>query len=88
MTVSTGMLMWRRRSAGIEVLLVHFGGSFWAEREAGAWTIPKGMVLANEEPEDAARREFAEELGSRPEGPIAPLVASSRRAANGSRRSR
>ena len=65
--------MWRRGSAGVEVLLVHFGGPFWAKRDAGAWTIPKGLVQADEEPEDAARREFAEELSSRPEGPVRPL---------------
>lgn len=60
---SAGILVYRLRD-GVEVLVVHPGGPFWARREAGAWTIPKGEVGPAEEPLDAARRELAEELGS------------------------
>lgn len=73
MTLSEGILMWRRGSSGIELLLVHFGGPFWAKRDDGAWTIPKGLVENGEGVEEAARREFAEELGTRPEGALTPL---------------
>jgi predicted NUDIX family NTP pyrophosphohydrolase len=52
----------------MEVLLVHPGGPFWRNEDAGAWMIPKGGVEADEEPVDAALREFEEELGTRPEG--------------------
>jgi predicted NUDIX family NTP pyrophosphohydrolase len=47
----------------LQVLLVHPGGPFWARRDAGVWSIPKGEVEADEDPVAAARREFAEELG-------------------------
>ncbi len=58
----------------MEVLLVHPGGPFWARRDAGAWSIPKGEYSDDEDPLDAARREFAEELGSRaPDGDPADL---------------
>jgi predicted NUDIX family NTP pyrophosphohydrolase len=58
----------------MEVLLVHPGGPFWARRDAGAWSIPKGEYSDGEDPLDAARREFAEELGSRaPDGDPADL---------------
>jgi predicted NUDIX family NTP pyrophosphohydrolase len=58
---SAGVLL--RRSSG-EVLLVHPGGPFWAKRDAGAWSIPKGELSDDEDAEAAARREFAEELGA------------------------
>ncbi|MFG2295813.1 NUDIX domain-containing protein [Streptomyces sp. NPDC048603] len=59
----------------VEVLLGHMGGPFWERREAGAWVIPKGEYEPyDEEPRDAARREFREELGlAPPEGPYLPL---------------
>jgi predicted NUDIX family NTP pyrophosphohydrolase len=60
---SAGLLLYRRRGAGLEVLLVHPGGPMWARRDAGAWSLPKGEYDAAEEPLVAARREFAEELG-------------------------
>lgn len=64
MTVrSFGLLPWRSTADGIEVLLAHMGGPFWARKDAGAWTIPKGLPEVGEEPLDTARREFAEELG-------------------------
>jgi predicted NUDIX family NTP pyrophosphohydrolase len=70
---SAGILMWRRGADGVEVLLGHFGGPFWAKRDAGAWAIPKGLVEEGETPEACARREFEEELGVRPEGPLVAL---------------
>ena len=64
--LSAGLLLFRDRGGGLEVLLVHMGGPFWAHRDAGAWSLPKGEYEPGEDPLDAARREFAEELGSRP----------------------
>ena len=61
---SAGLLLFRRRNERIEVLLVHPGGPFWAKRDLGAWSIPKGEYPEDEDPLAAARREFAEELGS------------------------
>jgi predicted NUDIX family NTP pyrophosphohydrolase len=69
---SAGLLLFRRRE-WLEVLLGHPGGPFWAGRDAGAWTIPKGGVHAGEDPLDTARREFAEETGLAPAGPFTPL---------------
>jgi predicted NUDIX family NTP pyrophosphohydrolase len=63
---SAGIVLHRRRERGLEVLLVHPGGPAWARRDAGAWSIPKGEYEPGEEPLAAARREFAEELGSPP----------------------
>lgn len=61
---SAGVLVFRRVDAGVEVLLGHMGGPFWSRRDAGAWSIPKGECGPGEDPFDAARREFREELGS------------------------
>jgi predicted NUDIX family NTP pyrophosphohydrolase len=63
---SAGILLHRRRAGVLEVLLVHPGGPYWAKRDAGVWSIPKGEYAADEEPLAAARREFEEELGSAP----------------------
>ena len=63
---SAGILLYRRRSGQLEVLLVHLGGPFWSKKDDGAWFIPKGELEADEEPLQAARREFREELGSEP----------------------
>lgn len=60
---SAGILLFRRSSGGVEVLLGHMGGPFWARRDAGAWSVPKGEYELDEEPLAAARREFQEELG-------------------------
>lgn len=64
--VSAGILLYRNRDGGREVLLVHPGGPVWARRDAGVWSIPKGEYEPAEEPLAAARREFAEELGLDP----------------------
>jgi predicted NUDIX family NTP pyrophosphohydrolase len=61
--VSAGLLVYRKRPGTLEVLLAHPGGPFWAKRDSGAWSIPKGEVDAQEPPLDAARREFHEETG-------------------------
>jgi predicted NUDIX family NTP pyrophosphohydrolase len=71
---SAGILLYRRGGNGLEVLLVHPGGPFFAKRDAGAWSIPKGLYEAGEEPLACARREFSEELGSLcPDGPALEL---------------
>ena len=70
---SAGLLMYRRTAGGIEVFLVHPGGPFWAKKDAGAWSIPKGEYVAGEDPLDAARREFAEETGIVPDGELVEL---------------
>ncbi|MFE0251733.1 NUDIX domain-containing protein [Streptomyces sp. NPDC059010] len=63
---SAGLLLFRRTDDGLEVLLGHMGGPFFARREAGAWTVPKGEYEPDEPAWDAARREFQEELGLAP----------------------
>ena len=64
MTVqSAGILLWRRREAGLEVFIAHMGGPFWARKDANAWSIPKGEFQPDEDALDAARREFVEEIG-------------------------
>jgi predicted NUDIX family NTP pyrophosphohydrolase len=71
---SAGLLVYRRRDATLEVLLVHPGGPFWQKRDEGAWSIPKGEVAENEVDVDVARREFHEELGvAAPDGEFSPL---------------
>jgi len=64
--VSAGILLFRVAGGGPEVLLVHPGGPFWAKRDDGAWSIPKGECEEGEELRQCALREFAEELGSAP----------------------
>jgi predicted NUDIX family NTP pyrophosphohydrolase len=66
-------LVYRRRGERLEVLLVPPGGPLWANKDAGAWTIPKGEHAADEEPLAAALREFGEEIGC--EAPAGPHVA-------------
>ncbi|AEG93483.1 NUDIX domain-containing protein [Ramlibacter tataouinensis] len=73
MATSAGLLMLRRAPQGLQVLLAHPGGPWWARRDEGAWSLPKGEVAQGEEPLAAARREFAEETGMAPEGPFVPL---------------
>lgn len=71
--LSAGILLYRRRSDGPELLLIHPGGPFWRNRDEGAWMIPKGMVEPGEDEAAAALREFEEELGTRLDGPLEPL---------------
>ena len=61
--ISAGLLLYRLRQGAHEVFLVHPGGPFWAKKDAGAWSIPKGEAAAGEELLAAARREFREETG-------------------------
>jgi predicted NUDIX family NTP pyrophosphohydrolase len=63
---SAGILLYRPRGPELEVLLVHPGGPFWSKKDDGAWFIPKGELEEGEEPLQAARREFREELGCEP----------------------
>jgi predicted NUDIX family NTP pyrophosphohydrolase len=67
---SAGILLFRRRGDGVEVLLVHPGGPFWAKKEGGVWSVPKGEYVDPEEPRACALRELGEELG-----PAAPELA-------------
>jgi predicted NUDIX family NTP pyrophosphohydrolase len=70
---SAGLLMYRRRKDQIEVFLVHPGGPFWAHKDHGAWTLPKGEYEGDEDPLAAAQREFREETGFTSSGPFIPL---------------
>lgn len=71
---SAGLLMFRSNTA-LEILFVHPGGPFWAKKDLGAWTIPKGEYADGEEPLAAARREFEEETGFSPDGEFIDLGA-------------
>jgi predicted NUDIX family NTP pyrophosphohydrolase len=65
--------MYRRRAGAVQVLLVHPGGPLWARRDLGSWSIPKGEYPPDEDPLDAARREFREETGFAAEGDFTGL---------------
>lgn len=65
---SAGILLYRRRAKKLEVFLGHPGGPFWAKKDQGSWSVPKGEFLEGEEPLHAAIREFEEETGYRPAG--------------------
>jgi predicted NUDIX family NTP pyrophosphohydrolase len=71
--LSAGILLYRAPQGGVEVLLVHPGGPFWAKKDLGAWTIPKGEYEPGDDPLAAALREFQEETGQAP--PSGGLVA-------------
>jgi predicted NUDIX family NTP pyrophosphohydrolase len=71
---SAGILLYRIRNGALEFLLVHPGGPFWKNKDAGAWTIPKGEIADNEDALAAAKREFEEELGFKPGGPFIELT--------------
>jgi len=70
---SAGLIMFRRKTNVIEVLLAHPGGPFWIKKDLGAWSIPKGELGDAEDPLTAAKREFTEELGLVPQGEFIPL---------------
>jgi predicted NUDIX family NTP pyrophosphohydrolase len=72
---SAGLLLYRRRSSRLEVFLVHPGGPYWAKKDDGAWSVPKGLVDTNEEEFACALREFKEETGFDPplQGPARDL---------------
>ena len=70
---SAGLLMFRRADESAEVLLVHPGGPFWARKDDGAWSIPKGLFEDGEDALAAAQREFEEETGLSPEGAFIEL---------------
>jgi len=70
---SAGLLLYRRTPRGLEVLLVHPGGPFWARKDRGAWSIPKGEVDPDEDLLAAAKRELEEETGFTVEGEAIPL---------------
>lgn len=71
---SAGILLYRLKNKFLEVFLVHPGGPFWAKKDLGAWSIPKGEFTKDEEPLDAAKREFQEELGVDFTGEFIPLT--------------
>jgi predicted NUDIX family NTP pyrophosphohydrolase len=70
---SAGIAMFRWRQRTPELLLVHPGGPFWAKKDVGAWSIPKGLFEGDEDALSAAKREFQEETGCRPDGPFVEL---------------
>jgi predicted NUDIX family NTP pyrophosphohydrolase len=63
---SAGLLVYRRRRGAVEVLLVHHGGPYWAKKDDGAWSVPKGEYEQGDDPLEHAIREFGEELGTHP----------------------
>ena len=71
--LSAGILLYRKCGAGIEVLIVHPGGPFWAKKDDGAWSIPKGEYLEGQDPLSVAKREFIEEIGSEVAGHFVEL---------------
>jgi len=71
---SAGLLLYRHDAGALEVMLVHPGGPYWARKDEGAWSIPKGEIEAGEEPLAAAQREFAEETGGQVDGEFLPLA--------------
>ena len=73
--LSAGIVLYRLQSGEVEVFLVHPGGPFWARKDEGAWSIPKGEYEAGEDPLTVARREFREETGFDIEGTFHPLTA-------------
>src|SRR4029079_5436972 len=71
--LSAGLLLYRITVDGVEVLIGHPGGPFWARKDDGAWSIPKGEFLDDEDPLAAARREFEEETVHKRDGDLIPL---------------
>jgi predicted NUDIX family NTP pyrophosphohydrolase len=74
MTTSAGLVVFREREGALQVLLAHMGGPYWARKDEGAWSIPKGELEDGEDPLAGARREYGEELGQPPpDGPVVEL---------------
>ena len=71
---SAGILLYRRKDRGLEVLLIRPGGPYWRNKNVGAWMIPKGVIEAGETPAQAALREFGEETGTKLEIEPEPLL--------------
>ena len=71
---SAGLLLYRRHNSTLEVFLVHPGGPFWAKKDVGAWTIPKGEIAEDEDPLEAAKREFCEETSVQIDGEFIALA--------------
>jgi predicted NUDIX family NTP pyrophosphohydrolase len=71
---SAGIVLYRKRDTGPDVLLVHPGGPLWAKKDDGCWSIPKGEYLEGEDPLTVAKREFYEETGSELDGPCVELT--------------
>src|SRR5262245_13880327 len=71
---SAGLLLYRHGADGLQVFLVHPGGPFWAKKDLGAWSIPKGEFGDDEDGLTAARREFSEEVGSKIQGRFLALT--------------
>jgi len=72
--LSAGIVLYRKGAAGVEVLIVHPGGPYWANKDDGAWSIPKGEYLEGEDPFSVAKREFTEETGAELKGPSLELT--------------
>ena len=70
---SAGILLFRKSEAGVEVFLVHPGGPFWAKKDLGSWSLPKGEFEDSEDPLTAAKREFTEETGCVVDGAFVAL---------------
>jgi predicted NUDIX family NTP pyrophosphohydrolase len=73
MKKSAGILAFRRKAKGLEIFLMHPGGPFWKNKDAGAWSIPKGEIDETESEINAAQREFEEETGIKVQGELIPL---------------
>jgi predicted NUDIX family NTP pyrophosphohydrolase len=71
--LSAGILMFRKEGSTLQLFLVHPGGPFWRNKDAGAWSIPKGEYEEGEDPHEAAKREFREETGIEADGKFLPL---------------
>ncbi|MDQ1095834.1 MULTISPECIES: NUDIX hydrolase [Chryseobacterium] len=72
---SAGILLFRKNGGQLSVLLVHPGGPFWKNKDAGAWSVPKGEIMEDEDPLERARTEFSEETGQEITGNYIPLAA-------------
>jgi len=85
LVISAGLLLYRPRNSGVQVFLVHPGGPYWAKKDEGAWSVPKGLVDPGEEELACARREFKEETGFEPPQSAAELDLGTFRLPSGKR---